>query len=178
MRIFLIALPLLILSGCIGLKVRVSEQPGYSFESLEKYCWLQGCEFSYQGPYSLQETFTVETFESAIVNNLQDKGYILDEGDPDFLVNMTILLEEKSHKMLYVGDFEGISAPRDREEEIHYLKGTLLFDAIDMEQTEVFWRSSAERFLDYNVSFDEKQIQKAIDEVLKQFPRRIQEKVQ
>ncbi len=160
----------LVASSCLTLKVKTEEKPGFDFSKLERYCWLQGCEFSYKGPASLQEAFAVEAFENAIVEQLREKGYVLDEGNPDFLINVTILLEEKSHQMIYVEDFETLAAPVTYEEEVRYLKGTLLFDAIDMEQTEVFWRSTASKFMDVRPEIRDVHIQKSVEKVLKKFP--------
>ncbi len=161
---------LCLITGCASLKVNTSAKADFDFSRIKKYCWLAGCEFSYSGPVSLKERFPVETFEAAVVSELAKKGYELDESDPDFLVNVTILLEEKTHKMIYVDDFQNISLPYGIEEEIRYLKGTLLFDAIDFEKTEVFWRSAGIKFLDAQPRFDAADIQLAMEKMLQEFP--------
>lgn len=173
MRYLWLILPIFCFS-CLGLKVRTVEKNAFDFSSLNRYCWLQGCEFTFQGPEHLKETFAVEAFKSAITNELNEKGYTLDDSDPDFLINMTILVEERSHDVLYVGDFASLAPPMSFSEPFTYLEGTLIVDAIDMEKTEVFWRSHASKFLEVRPDFDAKDIQKVIAKVLKEFPERIQ----
>lgn len=164
--------PLLIYS-CAFLKVKTFQVPK-DVTSYERFCWLKGCEFTYTGPEYLRDRLSIETFKETITEDLTKKGYLLDDNDPQFLVNMILVVEAKSEEAYYPADMGVVTLPILFKETFQYLKGSLIIDVIDAESGAIFWRSDALKFLDIQPLVSEKHIQKAVRLSLKDFPARVQ----
>lgn len=161
------------LSGC-AVKVKTFYDKTASFDQYNNFCWFTGCEFAIDGPdYIKKDSASVEIFKQAITDELLRKGFTYDENNPDFLVYMRILVEEEETI---------ISSPYGEEDwVIHaieqfegqpyvYLKGSIVIDIADAEESTMVWRSDAVRYIDLNPDVTQGNIQKGVRSALKKFP--------
>ena len=164
---------ILLLSSCT-IKVKTFYDESAPFDQYEKFCWFTGCEFTIDGPdYIKKDSASVDVFRNAITDELKRKGFIYDENNPDFLVYVQILVEEKETV---------ISSPYDEEDwGVHaveqfatqpyvYLKGSMVIDIADAEESNMVWRSDAVSYMTLNPDVTESNIAKGVRQALKKFP--------
>lgn len=172
MKIFL-PLLLLMLTGC-AVQVKTFIKPEHSLDQYETWCWLQGCEVTYQGPTYYYDQKVVDEIANAIAYNMHDKGYRQEDERSDLMVNFFLVIEEDSTNVspIYEGDdirlnewyFDAYPAYEK------FLKGSLTIDVIDRDQSEVIWRSHAIKYMEINPTYDRSQIWKGVRKAMKNFP--------
>lgn len=134
------------------------------------YCWLKGCTATYLGPEHLEDSVVLNLFRAYIDDELQAKGFIKNEDDSDFLVNLRIVLEEKKSFFAYPADFDDVSTPSFIGEEYDYVKGSLIIDMLDTKSGKLIWRSDAVKYLQSNPQVKEKEMRRGVSKSLRKFP--------
>ena len=163
------------LSGC-AVKVNTFYDQNAPFDSYQTFCWFDNCEFTIDGPvYLKKDSATVNVFKNAIVEELERKGFIYDQNNPDFLLYMHIVVEEQEGEFsFYSGDsesWEGVFPIGDLVQETYiYLKGSIIIDIADAEESRMVWRSDAVEYLNMQSDISNSKFKKAIKRALRKFP--------
>ena len=173
----LLVVSMMLLTSCAAVKVETLYDQETSFDDYKTFCWFTGCEFKIDGPdYIKKDSATVALFQNAIVNELTKKGFIQDEDNPDFLIYMLIVVEEREGQLWSATESfdtfgDGAFPPGIfMDQTYHYLKGSMIIDIADAATSRMVWRSDAVRYMDINPDLDEKEIQRGVAKALKKFP--------
>ena len=167
----------LIFSGC-AVKVNTVYDHTARFNDYHTFCWFENCQFTIEGPvYLSKDSATVEAFKQAIVSELERKGYVYDQNDPDFLLHMHVVVEEQ-HGYLSSpyssGDPDGWQGAFPFEawenQNYLYLKGSLIIDIADAESAKMVWRSDAVEYLDITTDISDTRLRRGVRKVLRDFP--------
>ena len=164
-------------SGC-ALKVNTSYDATAPYESYERFCWFDNCEFTIDAPdYIKTDSATVEIYKDAIVKELEAKGYIYDANNPDFLLYMHIVMEEQQtllHSPYAHGDpddWQGAFPIGDGTSTTYlYLNGSLVIDIADAQESRMVWRSDVVEYLDLVTDVTSSNLRKGVKKALKKFP--------
>ena len=160
------------------MKVNTAYDASAPFESYERFCWFDNCQFTIDAPeYIKTDSATVEIYKDAIVQELEDKGYIYDANNPDFLLYMHIVVEEKQTLLAspYTQgdpeDWQGAFPIGNGPSKTYiYLKGSLVIDIADATESRMVWRSDVVEYLDLVTDVTESRLRKGIKKALKEFP--------
>ncbi|WP_420316263.1 DUF4136 domain-containing protein [Ekhidna sp.] len=161
------------LSAC-AVTVKTYQKPSQSFDDFETWCWMEGCEVTYQGPDYLYDKKVVDEIANAVAYNMYKKGYQQGDDQSDLIVNFFMVIEEDSAevKEFYDGTYQG-----EREwltmhhpEYQKFLKGSLVIDVIDRENSELVWRSNAVKYMEFNPIYDKKEIWSGVAKAMKKLP--------
>lgn len=162
-----------IFSFCAPVKTRTVYDYKNSFSHYKTFCWLEGCDFKYEGPGYYYDSAAFEKVKKAIVAELNSKGLVQNDNNPDLLIDFHIVLEEKTAIISEHKDYE------ERDEYswypqsyrvYNYIKGSLIIDMIDQKRGAMVWRSHSIGYLETFPKINEKQIQKSVAEALKDYP--------
>jgi len=164
-------------SSC-AVKVNTIYDQTAPFKDYHTFCWFENCEFTIEGPvYLKKDSATVEAFKQAIVEELERKGYVYDQDNPDFLLHMHVVVEEQQGLLAspyYQGDgadWQGAFPFESWENQNYlYLKGSLIIDIADADQFKMIWRSDAVEYLDFTTDIAESRLRKGVRRALKNFP--------
>lgn len=162
------------ITGCAFVKLETDYNARHDFGQYQSFCWLQGCQFVYQGPEYFSDFENVELIREAVVNELKGKGFEQNSDAPDFLVNFQIIAEERSTFVNAYSD----AASSDREgwepfaplEEHTYIEGSLVIDIIDAQTSSLVWRSYGVQYFEPDEEVNEKRVQRAVRKALSRFP--------
>ncbi len=162
----------ILFTSCAFVKVNTLYDKNTDFSQYKTFCWLQGCEFTFQGPERLNNPETIAIFQNAIIDELAAKGFVHDENDPDFMVDFHIIVEEKSTVLsqhhIYDNDYVFWYPLNDQV--YHYLDGSIIIDIADHKASKMVWRSDAQKYLEQHPDVTEEKIRRAIKLALKKFP--------
>ncbi|MEQ9591951.1 MAG: DUF4136 domain-containing protein [Cyclobacteriaceae bacterium] len=162
----------LIISSC-AVKVHSAYDESVDFTKYKTFCWLNGCEFTFTGPDYLQDEEIREKIKEAIVAELESKGFVNDENNPDLLVDFHISVENETSVIYHHRDDDQYYYQQFPEEEIiNYLKGTIVIDIVDKAESKMVWRSESIGYMDVHPDLTDKNIRKGIASTLKDFPPR------
>ena len=159
----------LFLVGCVA-TVKTYQHPQQSFAEYDTWCWLQGCEVTYQGPEHYYDQRTMEDITNFIAQNMYEKGYKQSDDSSDLAVNYFVVIKEDSTSISDEYD-DIISSPFYPQYE-RFLKGTLVIDVIDRRKSELVWRSTADRYMEINPDYDRKMVKKAVEKSMRKLPER------
>ena len=162
----------LIISSC-AVSVKTYQKPNQSFEEYTTWCWLKGCEVTYQGPDYLYDQKVIDEISNAIAVNMHEKGYQQGDDQSDLMVNFFMIVKEDSAEM--VDSYEGFMPEIGWINQLNpsyqkFLKGTLVVDVIDRESSTLIWRSNAIRYMELNPIYDKKTIWAGVKKTMKKFP--------
>ena len=162
-----------------SVQVKTIQRPNTSFDKYQSWCWLQGCEISYQGPSQYYSKETMEEIANSIAFNMYEKGYQQLDETADLLVNFTLILEEDSVQIdtdfPIGGDFNEIDQSwvlSFYPEYYRFLNGSLIIDVIDRRESELIWRSYARKYVEINAEVNKDEIWKGVAKAMKKFPNR------
>ena len=166
------------LTSC-AVTVKTYQRPDQSFDDFQTWCWLEGCEVTYQGPDHLYDKKVVDEISNAIAFNMYEKGYKQGDDQSDLMVNFFMVIEVDSAE---VGNFKGFydgTYQGEREwltmlypEYQKFLKGSLVIDVIDRRNSELVWRSNAVKYLEMNPTYDRDEIWSGVEKAMKKLPSR------
>ncbi|MEM6736496.1 MAG: DUF4136 domain-containing protein [Bacteroidota bacterium] len=153
--------------GCVA-HVKTYQNKDYEFSNYETWCWLKGCEITYQGPNLYYDQRVIDEIANSIAVNMYEKGYIQGDDSSDLAVNYYITIKEDSTSVSdeYSDMISTSFYPRYEK----FLKGSLIIDIIDREKSELVWRSTAQRYLEIYPEYDEEMIQKTVTKTMKKVP--------
>ena len=171
-----ILLTALTLFSC-AVQVKTLERPETDFDQYHSWCWLEGCEVTYQGPNEFFNQETLDEIANAIAFNMHEKGYSQQDDQSDLLLNFVVILKEDSVEFdseLPVGsDMRPVDQSwilKFHQEYYHFLKGSLVIDVIDRSRSELVWRSQATKYLEITSSTDRDEIWEGVSKAMKKFP--------
>jgi hypothetical protein len=167
-------------SSCIGVKVNTAYDPTVDFKGYETFCWLQGCDNQFQGPNYVYNAERLKTIQGSIQQELESKGFVNEQNQPDLLVGFHIIVEEQQttsvnrerlldfyeQKVNYWDGYELY----DNNEVYKFLKGTLVIDIVDAQSGNAIWQGTSRRYMESVPELDQEDIKKAIKKALKNFP--------
>lgn len=158
--------------ACAPVKTKTSFDEKVDFTKYESFCWLSGCEFVYEGPHRYNDSVAINKIKEALVKELESKGLVRNENNPDLLIDFHIIIEEKSTLIVNHPEYnEGYETAYDPTWEIYnYLKGSLIVDMVDNSESRMIWRSHSIGFLEAFPTITDKQIERSVREALKDFP--------
>ena len=164
---------IILLSSC-AIQVKTVQKPNIDFSKLQSWCWLQGCEVVYQGPDQYYDQKVIDEIANAIAWNMYDKGYQQGDDQSDLMLNFYLVLEQDStlSRERYYGTFQDEREwlPVLYPEYQHFLKGSLVIDAIQRETSELVWTSKAIRYIEVNPTYDKDMIWRGVGKAMKKFP--------
>ena len=167
---YLAFLILPIVLGSCAVKVHTMQDDTVDFSKYKTFCWLQGCEFTFSGPSYLDDSLWRETMKEAIIDELEAKGFVRDENNPDLLIDFYISVEQKTSVAYRPIDEYNDYIPLPADEIITYLEGTMIIDIVDKTQGKMVWRSESIGYLEAHPELTVKNIRKGIALTLKNFP--------
>lgn len=186
MRTLLIALIALLTTSCASVKVESAQAPNIDFKKYTTFCWVKGCELKYQGPDYGNNPERMLLLQEIIKKELESKGLVNDENNPDLLVGFHIILEEKESILV---NKNRISDAYDRpisywdgyddyykQNVFRYLRGSLIIDLLDSETSSVIWQSTSQRYIELHEKIDEKRMIKGVKKALKNYPSKMAKK--
>jgi len=163
-------LSLILLISCDS--VRTEHDTSIDFSQYKTFCWLEGCAFTFTGPAYLNDTLVQSRVKESIISTLTKNGLRYDADNPDLLIDFHITIE--SEKVIY---YHGVQddpyyyrSSFLQPEEANLTKGSLLIHIVDRQRSEVVWQSYAEGYLQDPPDLSEKNIQRGIKRVLREFP--------
>lgn len=166
-------LSIFVFAAC-AVNVKTYQKPGESFTDFQTWCWMEGCEVSYQGPDYLYDQKVVDEIANAVAFNMYQKGYIQGDDSSDLLVNFFLILEVDSAE---VGGLYDITYDAEREwltmldpQYQKFLKGSLIIDVIHRRNSEMIWRSNAIKYMEMNPFYDKKEIWSGVTKAMKKLP--------
>jgi hypothetical protein len=161
---------LILLLGCDN--IQTSYDQDINFSTYKSFCWLEGCELAITGPDYLKDSIIQKNIKNAIIDELTRKGLRYDDSNPDLLVDFHVVIEN-----------EKVITYHNREDEPYYYrmtfltpeemlltKGTILLHMVDRQKSIVVWQSQVLGYLETGPDLSEKNIQKGIFQLLKEFP--------
>ncbi len=168
---------LFLLASC-AVKVNTQYDRKTTFDHYQKFCWFENCEFTIDGPaYLNKDSASIQSFQAAIVEELERKGYQYDPNNPDFLLHMHIVVEEQEGVLsspYSSGDAEAWQGAFPFEawenKTYTYLKGSLLIDIADAAESKMVWRSDAVEYLDLTSDITDTRLRKGVRRALRDFP--------
>lgn len=175
MNKLVISLMMILLSGC-ALQVKTYQKPGTDISKYKTWCWMEGCEVTYQGPEEYYNEEALMSISDAIGEQMAQKGYIRNDEEQDLLVNFYLIMEMREQEVVEP-NYEGMSMnmqwlPQVYPKYVRYLKGSLVIDIIDRRESELLWRGNVIKYLELYPTLDKVAIKNAIAQAMKKFPVR------
>ena len=171
---FIFAVVTLFTSGCATYTTHFDYDPEVRFVELTNYDWLS----SPAGSGEVNE-LVVKRIKAAVEMQLEEKGYIKDNSQPDFLIALRGGRETKVDVVDWGYTYRGpnhynrgYSAQRDRIDVYKYEEGTLIIDFVDAATRELTWRGSVTGVIDPAATPEkrDKVVNEAVARVLANFP--------
>jgi Domain of unknown function (DUF4136) len=158
-----------VLLGC-SVKVHTAYDTRVSFSFYKKYCWVEGCEFTFTGPSYIDNQKVRELMEKAVKAEMQKKGLTYDRESPQLLLNVHEAVETDTAFIYHRSSEESVFMSFTPPQEILLLKGTLVIDMIDKATGRMIWRSVAKSYLEKYPELTEENVAKGVALALKDFP--------
>ncbi len=160
-----------IVSSC-SIQVKETYDHQVDFSKYKTFCWMNGCEFKFEGPSYLNDSLLRENLKTSIVRELEQKGLIQNTDNPDLLIGFTITVNDEQAIIYHRSEDSPVYyKPLESDREIiNYLKGSLIIGMADNAESRMVWQSHAIGYMDLNPDLSEKNIRKGIKMVLKNFP--------
>ncbi|MEP5614198.1 MAG: DUF4136 domain-containing protein [Cyclobacteriaceae bacterium] len=168
-------LTLTVFFGC-AVQVKTYQNPKANFAKYSSWCWMQGCEITYQGPEYYNDERAITEISNAIAWNMYDKGYLQSDETSDLVLNFYVIMEQDSMEVnsAYSSNFEDEWLSSLYPEYEQFLKGSLVIDVIDRRSSELVWTSNAIKYLSINPEFDKESIWAGVSKAMKKLPVRVE----
>ena len=154
MRHLLLTAALIGLAACAsGPTIRADQDPSADFSRYRTFNFVEEAGTDRAG-YS---TLVTTHFKTAIRQQMEARGYTLDEGNPDLLVNFFTSMRERTDTRSTPGVFLGTQYYRNRfgaytawplyardVETTNYQVGTASIDVVDASRRQLVWEGIAE----------------------------------
>jgi hypothetical protein len=142
------------------------------FSEYKTFCWMNGCEFDFDGPGYFKDSLVRKNLKAAIISELKEKGLTIDTDNPDLLIGFTVALTDEQAIIFNRPEESQFNIqPLEHEREIiNYLKGSIIIGMADKKQSRMVWESQAIGYLERRPEFTPEDIQKGIKKVFKNYP--------
>ena len=155
--------------ACSNVGVKTDFDPDIDFTSYKTFAWLNIDSRQGEGTYANVELVD-QRIKRAVDEQLTDFGYTRANNEsPDFLVAYYTITNDKERAADYGYRYFGHSHRVNDVQVYQYDQGTLIIDIVDRKLNQLIWRGWSSQSLD-NINPTENQIQKAVSQILNQFP--------
>ncbi len=191
MKVILLSI-IFFISGCSSLNLITDYDETINFTQLKTYAWHKANEHNENSNHYLNVNHIMDQrIRSLIDQELKNKGLTKSSITPDFLVNYSIVVEDRTDIQTYnnyngyypgfrygasfgtYGQHMNMSYSSGSDTQItYYQQGTLIIDVINPKTDQLMWRGAADGRLPKNANKQEqdKLIQKYITKILSSFP--------
>jgi hypothetical protein len=176
-RVFPLALAIVALAGCSGIRVGADWDRKTDFARYKTYDWLPVIEEEFALDPRLDVSLLSRRVRTAADRELQAMGFALDANQPDFLVRWHAAsrtrLQATAMDRGYARGRGGWGYGTRTDVHIReYEQGALILDFVDRETNVLFWTGFAEAEIRFSASSDRrrKRINEAVVKLLAQFP--------
>ncbi len=200
-RFLSVLLVSVLMSGCATIAIQRDYDESASFVDYQTFSWIPAKNTQdVPGPYR-DDGLLDKRIKRAVTNALAYQGYTEQpDGTPDFYVVYRVGLEEKGYSYGFgypYGYGFGYGHGFGHHSGFHrsffgyggygypyggyggyggygttYTEGTLVIDIIDAKTDELVWRGAAVSTID-DTTYDAKEINKAVEKILEEFPPRL-----
>jgi Domain of unknown function (DUF4136) len=152
----------------IAENVYVDYNHAIDFTKFKTYAWGQG-----PNPNAIQDSILLQTAQSDVNSQLQLKGLqmVQESQNPDVVVVMSSgLKQQTSYNAWGTGGWRwggGMASVTPETSDV----GTLVVDVYDANGKQMIWRGISQDTLSTKGSKNEKEMNKAIDKMFKQYPQ-------
>jgi hypothetical protein len=155
-NIVIILFTVILLSSCSSLQIISDYDKTVDFTTYKTYTFLPWNENNSKmvGPYGQRRIYM------ALRNELNSRGYVEDENNPDLAISPLVIIEEKTGTTAYTNYYNpggyygyygygyggwgvGMGYSTTTYSDYTYLKGTLLIDMFDTSKKELIWQGGA-----------------------------------
>ncbi|MFM7858649.1 MAG: DUF4136 domain-containing protein [Flammeovirgaceae bacterium] len=158
-----------LMASC-SMRVHTSFDKRVNFSNYKKFCWLQGCEFTFTGPADWDDKKIKSLMENAVKNEMAKKGLVYDGENPQLLLDVHEAVETDTAFIYHRSGEEPLFMNFTPPQQLLLMKGTLIIDMIDKETGRMIWRSVATSYLDKNPELTEENFARGVAIALKKFP--------
>lgn len=188
----LLSVVVVFIAACSSTRVFSDFSRSHNFDSYKTYAWLPSIDTSERSIY--KNEIVMNRIHNAVNKELQERGYKIDNENPDFLVMTRLMIEEKKEtystptynyyspyyfngfypyrwRPYYYSRFYAFPLIQNTYEirEVEYTEGTIVVDVIDEKKGSLVWRGWSEKRM------NEKDLQKAevvknIDKIFETYP--------
>ena len=173
-RLAVVIAAVLTLNGCATLRVGSHLERGADFARYRSYAWRLSDTFSTGDPRLDNNRFFSERVESAVDRQLRDRGFEkTGSGTADLVIHIHARVDQRLDTSAIDQEYGRCDVEECRPRV--YDAGTLLLDFIDTRTNTLAWRGWAEGSLDGVIDdqqWMEETIDKAVEKILAQLPRR------
>jgi len=191
MKVILLSIIFLI-SGCSSLNLSTDYDETVNFTQLKTYAWHKANKHNESSNYYLKVNHIMDQrIRSLIDQEFKNKGLTTSTTTPDFLVNYSIVVEDRTDIQTYnnyngyypgfrygagfgtYGQYMSMGYSSNSDTHVtYYQQGTLIIDIINPKTDQLMWRGAADGRLPKNANKQEqdKLIQKYITKILSSFP--------
>jgi len=181
-----------IISGCSSLNLTTDYDETINFTQLKTYAWHEANEHNESSNHYLKVNHIMDQrIRSLIAQEFKNKGLTKSSTTPDFFVNYTIVVEDRTDIQTYnnyngyypgfrygtgfgtYGRHMSMSYSLGSNTQVtYYQQGTLIIDVINPKTDQLMWRGVADGRLPKNSNKQEQDqlIQKYITKILSSFP--------
>jgi len=161
-----------------NLKVRNDYDPMADFSKLKTYAYMPGTGVHYQNK-NINNDFVNSRIQKAVDREMKKKGFVkttYPKGSPDVWVAYYAVLEKKtrSKRRPMTHDVRDLGSPglNYYVSTTHYDEGTLLLDLVNPKTSRPVWKAVAQAEIKMDVSWKdkEKRINRAVQEILQDYP--------
>lgn len=175
---------LVLLAGCAyGPRVRTDADPEADFSRFRTWAFLTPLAMEQEKGYS---SYTTDRVKASVRAQMQSRGYVYDERDPDLLVNFNGMVQERTdvysmpsvdYAYYYSYRARGYYAVPfwyDRPYATRYTEGTLNIDLVDAARKRLAWEGVAVGRVARKRTPEERmaEIDQAVAEIFSEFPHR------
>lgn len=171
------------LAGCAtGPTVRTETDPEADFSRYRSFAFYSPLAMNREGYAS----FTTDRAQAAVRREMEARGYVYDEANPDLWVNINTYMQQRTD-VYSVPDVDYgyyysyrarsyIAVPywRDRTEVNRYTEGTINIDVVDVDRNRLVWEGVSVGRVGRMRSPDERaaRLDQGISEIFAQYPYR------
>ncbi len=176
----LAVLSVVLLSACATVKVTTDYDHSKNFADMKTYALYDNI------PNNTVSQLNANRVMTAVRNALDAKGYVAATSNPDFMVNINAVVQDKKEVTANT-DFDGgpyayggfyrpyaywggpVSATTSFNVE-DYKEGSLIIDMVDPSTRKLFWEGVGDSEIDGQISDPDQKIADAVTKILASFP--------
>lgn len=173
--IFTGMLALVLLGGC-ATQIKTYQVKSAPTNAYTTWCWMQGCEVTYQGPQEYYNKQVLDQIATSIANQMTFRGYKQNDDSSDLLINFYLVMKQDEQQVqeptkhdIFLNDQWLYNRHPDY---VQYLKGSLVIDVIDRATSTLIWRANIIRYIDLHESPEMEEIDRVIDKAMWRFPEK------
>lgn len=138
------------------------------FSKFKTFYWSEEIDNNKEGHPILNNTLVTKRIKTAIISEMEGRGYVLSPENPDLLVNFHIVVEEKT-------EYRSVPSMgyrywwRDDVRPHKYNEGTLIIDLVDHDEKQLVWQGYSSGILRDKAQAVESKIRESISLIFQQY---------